>query len=66
MTIHFSGIALIMLGSGVVAFVVGGFMTMTFDISDWMPTAGGFLAICGAISAALAIGIQVGAWAGIS
>jgi hypothetical protein len=64
-TIHFAGIALIMLGGGIAALIVGGVLTMTFDISDWLPVLGGALAFCGAVSAMLAVGIQVGAWAGI-
>lgn len=65
MTIHFAGIALVMLGSGIAAFIIGAFLTMTFDISDRLPVLGGILAACGAVCAMLAVGIQVGAWASI-
>jgi len=66
MAVHFLVIPVIMLGAGIAAFVIGGVMTMTSGISDWMPAAGTALAVCGAISAVLAAGIQVGAWAGLS
>jgi hypothetical protein len=66
MTIHFSGTCLILIGSGIVAFIVGGTMTMTFDISNWMPSVGGVLAVLGICAAVIGIGMQIGAWAGVT
>jgi hypothetical protein len=55
-----------MIGGGLLALVVGGRMVMMFDVSDWMPSAGGFLAACGAISAVMGLAIQIVVWGNIS
>lgn len=65
MTIHFAGIPWIMIGSGVLAVILGGFLVMTFDISDRLPPLGMLLVICGIICAALGAGAQFAIWAGI-
>jgi hypothetical protein len=66
MTLHLSVLALCMIGGGLITFVVGGFMTMTFDISSWMPPVGGLLAVLGAIAAVMGLAIQIVVWGNIS
>lgn len=66
MTLHLSVLALCMVGGGIIAFIVGGFMTMTFDISDWMPSVGGLLAFLGAVSAVMGLAVQIVVWGNIS
>ena len=65
MSIHLAVIPVIMFFAGLAGVGIGGFLAMTFDISDRLPVLGAVLAFCGAASAVIAVGIQVGAWAGI-
>lgn len=62
MTIHLSALALILLGSGVLAAFIGVLMVGTFDVSEWLPPLGMLLAICGVICVPVALVIQIGAW----
>lgn len=60
--LHLSLIALIMIGSGVVAVLIGAVMAMSFDASSWMPAVGVPLAYLGAAAVVIGLGVQVGAW----
>jgi hypothetical protein len=66
MTLHLSVLALCMIGGGIIAFVIGGRMVMMFDVSNWMPSAGGLLAGLGAIAVVMGLAIQIVVWGNIS
>jgi len=61
-SVHFSGLALILMGSGLVGYVAGGLLCLTFDVSDLLPPLGMLVVILSVVAFFLGAALQIGAW----
>ncbi len=61
-SLNLSVIALCLLGGGILGFLLGGILVMTFDIGSWMPTAGQVLIVLSGAAILTGLIFQCGAW----